>query len=173
MVSVCRGGPGCPPFLSFLLWGVGPARRGEEACGVSSPHDEVLLFRQKDPKPLAPGRGPPEGVPVPRSLVCGLRNSLRSDSPRRYMEGTGPGHSPARRRQEVFLSCPILDEERQGQVRLHRLPSSPTFFIGDPGLCLCCIVAAFRLWGRKTLDPRSGSGMTGGGSGMTAGECRG
>ena len=106
MVFVCRGGPGCPPFLSFLLWGVGPARRGEEDCGVSPPHDEVLLFRQKDPKPVAPERGPQEGVPVPRSLVCGLRNSLRSDSPRPHMAWTGPGHSPARRRQEVFLVIP-------------------------------------------------------------------
>ncbi len=79
-----------PFFLSFFLF----------SCGVSPPHDEVLLFRQKDPKPVAPGRGPPEGVPVPRSLVCGLRNSLRSDSPRPHMEGTGPGHSPARRRQD-------------------------------------------------------------------------
>ena len=26
--------------------------------GVSAPHAEVLLFRQKAPKPLAPGRGP-------------------------------------------------------------------------------------------------------------------
>ena len=36
------------------------------ACGFAAPHDAVpslcsgqaLLFRQKDPKPLAPGRGP-------------------------------------------------------------------------------------------------------------------
>ncbi len=92
-----RGGGG--------LRGFGPARRGEEDCGVSPPRDEVLLFRQKNPKPVAPGRGPQEGVPVPRSLWCGLRNSLRSDSPRPHMEGTGPGRSPARRRREaVFVS---------------------------------------------------------------------
>ncbi len=95
------------------------------SCGVSAPHDEVLLFRQKDPKPVAPGRGPQEGVPVPRSLVCGLRNSLRSDSPRRHMEGTGPRRSPARRRREgagggICLFC---------HARLDRassLLSSPT-----------------------------------------------
>jgi hypothetical protein len=29
-------------------------------CGVSSPRDEVLLFRQKDPKPFLPVRIPPE-----------------------------------------------------------------------------------------------------------------
>ena len=35
-------------------------------CGVSPPRDEVLLFRQKDPKPLAPGRGPTGAfAPVP------------------------------------------------------------------------------------------------------------
>ena len=39
-----------------------------EACGVSAPHDEVLLFRQKDPKPWAPGRGP-RGVPLPQSRL--------------------------------------------------------------------------------------------------------
>ena len=31
-------------------------RRKRGACGVSAPHDAVLLFRQKDPKPWAPGR---------------------------------------------------------------------------------------------------------------------
>ncbi len=108
MVFVCRGGPGCPPFLSFLLRGVGPARRGEEDCGVSAPHDEVLLFRQKNPKPVAPGRGPQEGVPVPRSLWCGLRNSLRSNSPRLHMEWTGPGRSPARRRREAAFFSSVM-----------------------------------------------------------------
>ena len=29
-------------------------------CRVSPLHDEVLLFRQKDPKPFLPVRGPPE-----------------------------------------------------------------------------------------------------------------
>ena len=44
-------------------------RRGKEvACGVSAPHAEVLLFRQKDPKPWAPGRGPPGAfAPVPKA----------------------------------------------------------------------------------------------------------
>ncbi len=78
-----------------------PVREGM-GCGVSPPHDEVLLFRQKNPKPVAPGRGPQEGVPLPRSLVCGLRNSLRSDSPRRHMKWMGPGRSPARRRRDNY-----------------------------------------------------------------------
>ncbi len=88
--------------------GVSAPRDEGEGCGVSPPHDEVLLFRQKNPKPVAPGRGPQEGVPVPRSLLCGLRNSLRSDSPRRHMEGTGPGHSPARRRREAAFVSSVM-----------------------------------------------------------------
>ena len=59
------GGVSCYPRLrsgiqglGFVLRGFAPARRGDGDCGVSPPHDEVLLFRQKDPKPVAPGRGP-------------------------------------------------------------------------------------------------------------------
>ena len=48
--------------------------RGEGFCGVSAPHAEILLFRQKDPKPWAPGRGPPGAfAPVPKGLGCGTR----------------------------------------------------------------------------------------------------
>ncbi len=35
------------------------------SCGVSPPHDEAILFRQKDPKPVAPGRGPQRGCLCP------------------------------------------------------------------------------------------------------------
>ena len=58
-----------------VLRGFGPARRGgRNACGVSPPRAEVLLFRQKDPKPLAPGRGPSGAfAPVPKGLGCGTR----------------------------------------------------------------------------------------------------
>ena len=31
--------------------------------GVAPPRDEVLLFRQKDPKPWVPGRGPSGAFP--------------------------------------------------------------------------------------------------------------
>ena len=37
--------------------GVAAPRDAGELCGVSAPHAEVLLFRQKDPKPGAPGGG--------------------------------------------------------------------------------------------------------------------
>ena len=59
-----------------VLRGFGPAMpEGERnACGVSPPHGEVLLFRQKDPKPWAPGRGPSGAfAPVPKGLGCGTR----------------------------------------------------------------------------------------------------
>ena len=43
-------------------------------CGVSAPRAEVLLFRQKDPKPWAPGRGPSGAfAAVPKGLGCGTR----------------------------------------------------------------------------------------------------
>ena len=52
-----------------------------KACGVSSPHGEVLLFRQKDPKPWAPGRGPPGAfATVPISWAAELA-SLKQSSP--------------------------------------------------------------------------------------------
>ena len=51
------------------------------ACRVAPPHDEVLLFRQKDPKPLAPGRGPPGAfAPVPKVRAAELA-ALRQSSP--------------------------------------------------------------------------------------------
>ena len=56
-------------------------RRGDGACGVSAPRDEVLFFRQKDPKPGAPGRGPSGAfAPVPFVWAAELA-SLRQPSP--------------------------------------------------------------------------------------------
>ena len=88
--------------------GFAPARRGSFARSFASLRinsGQALLFRQKDPKPLAPGRGP-KGVPLPQSRLLGLRNSLRSDSPRPQLEFAGPGRSHARRRGDV--ACAIL-----------------------------------------------------------------
>jgi hypothetical protein len=42
------------------------------------PAAEVLLFRQKDPKPFLPGRGP-FGETLPQNQITWLRNSLRSN----------------------------------------------------------------------------------------------
>ena len=74
-----------PPFLS-TRYGVTAierfAKEGKRgACGVSAPHDEILLFRQKDPKPWAPGRGPLGAfAPVPKVRAAELA-SLRQSSP--------------------------------------------------------------------------------------------
>jgi len=49
------------------------------------PAAEVLLFRQKDPKPCSPGCGP-FGIPSPRHRITWLRNSLRSNSVHQIVE---------------------------------------------------------------------------------------
>ena len=61
-------------------WSVlcGACVRGRGSCGVSAPRDAVLLFRQRDPKPLAPGRGL-RGAKRPGRMRCGPYDS---DSPR-------------------------------------------------------------------------------------------
>ncbi len=53
--------------------------------GVSPPHDEALLFRQKCPKPFPPVRGP-YGVPPPTPRIRWRGNSLRSNSPRQEVD---------------------------------------------------------------------------------------
>ena len=112
------------PGLSFCVNLSCPARSGIQrlrvARGVSAPHDEVLLFRQKNPKPVAPGRGPQEKPKVvilnavknlffvgSRSLIESsfarpvhfVQGKLRQSSPSYGMDGTGaqprpqaPGH---------------------------------------------------------------------------------
>ena len=66
-----------PLTLPSPTWGEG--KRG--ACGVSAARAEVLLFRHKDPKPLAPGRGSLGAfAPVPKFRAAELA-SLRQSSP--------------------------------------------------------------------------------------------
>ena len=44
--------------------------------GVSAPHDEVLLFWQKDPKPFPPAHGPAGLLrPSTESHGCGTRSA--------------------------------------------------------------------------------------------------
>ena len=89
-----------------MLAGLRPCTTRGEECGVSPPHGEVpslcsgqaLLFRQKD-QTMGPGRGP-RGCLCPGPERFGLRNSLRSNSPRPHID-SGPGRSRARRRLEV------------------------------------------------------------------------
>ena len=59
-VPARRGGPGCPPFLSFLLWVSAPRDEVPSQGPFRASSGQALLFRQKDPKPVAPGRGPQE-----------------------------------------------------------------------------------------------------------------
>ena len=53
---------------------------------VSAPRDEVLLFRQKDPKPFPPVRGLFSRSLRHRPELRWLGNSLRSNSPRRKVD---------------------------------------------------------------------------------------
>ena len=78
--------------------------------GVSAPHAEGgnAGFRPRTPRSFCFGKrtqnhwrpGVALRVPLPQSRLLGLRNSLRSDSPRPQI-GSGPGRSHARRRPEV------------------------------------------------------------------------
>ena len=89
-----------PAVLEGVLAGFRPRAPRGGSCGVSSPHAEILLFRQKDPKPLAPVRGPSERAfaPVPQFRDAELASLGQSSPPYRI---SGPGRSPARRRHEV------------------------------------------------------------------------
>ena len=65
------------------------AKSGPRLDGVSPPYDEDLLFRQKDPKPLAPGRGPIGAfAPVPFVWAAELV-SLRQSSPLNRLRDRG------------------------------------------------------------------------------------
>ena len=60
---------------------------GGGSCGVSAPHDAVLLFRQKDPKPWAPGRSPPGAfAPVPIAWAAELASLRQSSSSTRFRD---------------------------------------------------------------------------------------
>ena len=85
--------------------GFAPARRGEE-CGVSPPHGEVLLFRQKDPKPLAPVRGPSGAfAPVPTVRAAELASLKQSSPPNRIRDrGAAPPAGAMRWRQKLARS---------------------------------------------------------------------
>ena len=73
-----------------------PRAEGEVLRGFG-PHGEVLLFRQKDPKTMG-ARAWPFGCLCLSPELFGLRNSLRSNSPRLLTRVSGLGRSLARRR---------------------------------------------------------------------------
>ena len=96
-----------------FMRGFGPARRGSFGFAPLR-SGQALLFRQKDPKSLAPGRGP-SGVcaPVPVMRAAELA-SLKQSSPQIRICGTGA----------------------QPRPKAPALRSSSTFVIGDPGSLL-------------------------------------
>ncbi len=115
MVSVCRGGPGCPPFLSFLLRGFGPARRGP-------------FVSAKGPKTSGARAGPPRGgacAPVPGVWAAELA-ALRQSSPPNGRDGTGAQARPEAPGQRPL---PVMPDPRssQGQAPTPLLscPTSP------------------------------------------------
>ena len=72
------------------------------------PRDEVpsttlrtgSFVSAKGPKTIG-ARAWPQGVPLPQSRLLGLRNSLRSDSPRPQIESSDLWRSHARRRRDM------------------------------------------------------------------------
>ena len=86
--------------------------------GVSAPRAEVLLFRQKDPKPLAPGRGPSGAfAPVPTVRAAELASLRQSSPPNRVRDwGAAPPAGAMRWRQKLahsFVPRPL----GEGRVR--------------------------------------------------------
>ena len=81
--------------FGFFMRGFAPARRG--SFGYAQ--DRLFCFGKRTQNHWRPGVA--LRVPVPRSLLFWLRNSLRSDSPRPQIDVSGPGRSHARRRREM------------------------------------------------------------------------
>jgi len=103
----------------------------ELLCGVSPPHDESLLFRQKCPKPFPPVRGP-KGVPPPPPRIRWRGNSLRSNSPRREVDS---GLRLRRTQRWVRWACNINCSPKLSTKNLTK-NLNPIFVVG--GLrCLC------------------------------------
>ena len=130
---ICNSTPRKPSALpSSPMSLIGDPESSIFSCGVSPPHDEVLLFRQKDPKPLAPGRGP--RVPLSQARLLGLRNSLRSDSPRPQVKFSGLGRSHARRRRDkAFAITVILDPRLDPRLEMSMTGvGDRLLLIGDP-----------------------------------------
>ena len=108
------------------------------------------MFRQKDPKPLAPGRGPPGAfAPVPIVRAAELA-SLRQSSPPHRVFGTGAQPRPQAPGHGTCIFC---------HPRLPVLSSS-TFLIEDPGFFLfpfVCKGTDFDLFGRENCFFSTGS----------------
>ena len=98
-----RGEEALAGFRPRTTWGrntcgVAAPHDAGELCGVSAPHAEVLLFRQKDPKPGAPGRGPSGAfAPVPKVRAAELASLKQSSPPNRVRDRGAATPAGARR----------------------------------------------------------------------------
>ena len=136
------------------LRGFAPTRRGNSLAGFRPRTSRSFCFGKRTQNHSRPGVA--QGVPLPQSRWLGLRNSLRSDSPRPHIEFAGPGRSPARRRRDVVcLSCHA--RPRAGIQGL-------CFFLrsNDTGFPLKACGNDRQRKRQKTLDPRPRSGSRAG-----------
>ncbi len=98
MLAVVSGHPECLVQSFLFERGFGPARRGP-------------FVSAKGPKTI-PARAWPCGSPSSQHRITWLRNSLRSDSPRR-VGGFGAATQPRARRN--------IQTQKRGQIFLHRI----------------------------------------------------
>ncbi len=128
--------------------------RGGEDCGVSAPHDEgrriagfrphttrSFCFGKRTQNQWRPGGAPKRGCLChgPCYLGCGTRCAQTVLAPK--MEGTGPGHSPARRRRDNgkgqrrwILACARMTEKNARTTAFSCHPRLPPPVIPDPRL---------------------------------------
>ena len=102
-----RGAP------AYVRWRKYECKGGKKHAGFRPRTTRFFCFGKRTQNHWRPGVA--LRVPVPRSLLCGLRNSLRSDSPRPHIAFARPGRSHARRRHDVaaydaaaFLSWSVM-----------------------------------------------------------------
>ncbi len=106
------------------------------SCGVSPPHDEgrrivgcrphttrSFCFGKRTQNQWRPGGAPQRGslCPGPWCVGCGTRCAQTVLAAK--MEGTGPGHSPARRRQEAAFVSSVMPGSIGHPAFCHPRPS--------------------------------------------------
>ena len=143
---------GTPPSTTSWKCAGSGSSKGWAACGVSPPHDEVLLFRQKDPKPLAPGRGPSGAcAPVPVTWAAELA-TLRQSSPPNRNCGTGAQprpQAPGNASRRFALLSVMPGSSGIQRLWFFLLLSFSTLVIENPASLLFLLVVK-----RKILDSR-------------------
>ena len=98
-----------------IIAGFRPRTARGDSCGVSPPHGEVLLFRQKDPKPWAPGRGPSGAfAPVPFVWAAELA-SLKQSSPPYWIRDRGAGATEEQRKAALDAATTTAGSRHYGR----------------------------------------------------------